>query len=321
MEKAASCASEKGADRRGTHGCALRQWRHRARSSGDEQSPAGGGPSVCSGSRKTSAQGSIMSRARVLYLGESADDEPQNPAIAKMRRALEEGPRLGRGEELFEGDPAGQARLQADQRAGDERERSELRRAFRPRDVPESYDARIHGCLKTAARHTARFHTAADFRHNYEKLAADTDRRIAAGQRRQFLLYDTHDTVDSVALPVHDGHSEDPLENRLFRGGHRDREGRLDSTGPEYTSAGHSEDDSAARLYRGNKRDRTGALYDAAERQQNGHSEDPLELRRYGGEPRSTRDPRPSEWAKFDDDFSRLKGYELPHKKRGWRKK
>jgi hypothetical protein len=102
-----------------------------------------------------------------------------------------------------------------------------------------------------------------------------------------------------VALPVHEGHSEDPRQDRLYRGGRRDRTGRFDSAGDGVNHSGHSEDPLEDRLYRGRKRDRTGGFYDVAGPQYNGHSEDPTADRLYRNGGKAPRSRKPDIFERF----------------------
>ncbi|MGO9460665.1 MAG: hypothetical protein ACLPWS_04135 [Rhodomicrobium sp.] len=124
--------------------------------------------------------------------------------------------------------------------------------------------------------------------------------------RKAGILYDEHtreQVPDSVALPQKNGHSEDPRQWKSspsnFTRVKRDREGRPESVGGGENHSGHSERPLEERLYRGgrfNERDDDRGFFSVGAEQHNGHSKDRLadRLCRRGG--KAPRSKHPDAW-------------------------
>jgi hypothetical protein len=187
---------------------------------------------------------------------------------------------------------------------------------------------------RTSAQKSATMYDAGSFKPEYDDLAARTARREKVGRQRQAptktvkaaraltfyanegaegvarraakmqparprkhgLLYDAerHITPDTVALPVREGHGEDPrdasTQPRNFKGGKRDADGRLLSVGDGKNHSGHSEEPWESRRYKGRKRDRDGRFLNVGADNHAGFSEDDKADRLY--RPDGTKAPR-----------------------------
>jgi hypothetical protein len=197
---------------------------------------------------------------------------------------------------------------------------------------------------RTSAQKSATLYDGGSFKPEYDELAARTVRREEAGRQRQAptktvkaaraltfyanegaegvarraakiqpahvrkhgLLYDAdrHITPDCVALPVYEGHGEDPRnassQPRNFKGGKRDADGRLLSVGDGKNHSGHSEDPWENRRFRGRKRDRDGRFLNVGADNHAGFSEDDKADRLY--RPDGTKAPR----SRIPDAFGTL---------------